>query len=164
MKKLFTLAFLALSISSGYAQNTLRQAFIEMPDSLFPYLTKNNRLDMLDFMDANMKAEVTNKLDNKSEMTALAADSIVLRLSPASAATFYLVPVEQEVDSAHFVIAVMRTYSLSEKYFERKTDFYSLRWYPLTKKPALSENWLLRLADTSTLLKRDEEIFNSSSK
>ncbi|MBR6998224.1 MAG: DUF3256 family protein, partial [Prevotella sp.] len=37
--------------------------FKAMPDSLMPYLTKNNRLDMIDFMEANMKAEITNQLE-----------------------------------------------------------------------------------------------------
>ena len=61
----------------------VRKLFAEMPDSVIPYLTKNNRLDLIDFMDSNMKAEVTNELGGKSLMTALTDDSLSLRLNDA---------------------------------------------------------------------------------
>ena len=58
------------------AQQTISEVFREMPDSLLPTLSKNNRLDMLDFMASGMKAEVTNRLGGRSEMTALTDDSM----------------------------------------------------------------------------------------
>ena len=48
----------------------LRDAFRQMPDSVMPTLTQNNRLDCLDFLDAGMKAEVRNRLGGTSVMTA----------------------------------------------------------------------------------------------
>ena len=45
---------------------TIRSLFTEMPDAVIPYLTKTNRLDFIDFMDSNMKAEVNNELEGKS--------------------------------------------------------------------------------------------------
>ena len=60
---------------------TMAALFKAMPDSLMPYLTKNNRLDMIDFMEANMKAEITNQLEGRTEMTALTADSLSLRMN-----------------------------------------------------------------------------------
>ena len=52
-----------------------------MPDSVVPHMTKNNRLDMMDFMDAKMKAEVTNKLGGKSEMTDMSASYMRITIS-----------------------------------------------------------------------------------
>ena len=57
------------------AQN-VREVFKSMPDSLAPYLTTNNRLDMIDFMDAKMKSVVTNLLEGETEMLALTDDSL----------------------------------------------------------------------------------------
>ena len=54
-----------------------------MPDSLVPYLTANNRLDLMDFMDAKMKAAVTNRLEGQTEMTFLSDDSLSIRMSNA---------------------------------------------------------------------------------
>ena len=82
MKKvLLVLLTLCFSMGSRAQEKTMAELFKVMPDSLLPYLTTNNRLDMLDFMEANMKAEVTNLLDGKSEMTALAPDSLSIRMN-----------------------------------------------------------------------------------
>ena len=43
----------------------------DMPDSIMPLLTKNDRLDFIDYLASNMKAEVTNRLGGKSEMTTI---------------------------------------------------------------------------------------------
>ena len=43
--------------SQASAQDLMiRDVFKQMPDSLMPYLSQNNRLDFIDFLDANMKA------------------------------------------------------------------------------------------------------------
>lgn len=72
-----------LSVLTTSAQTTIRDAFKAMPDSLMPYLTANNRLDLMDFMDAKMKAVVTNLLDGQTEMTFLSDDSLSIRMSEA---------------------------------------------------------------------------------
>ena len=51
--------FLCLTLTV-MSQTTMRDVFRQMPDSIVPYLTENNRLDFIDFIDSNMKAEVTN--------------------------------------------------------------------------------------------------------
>lgn len=79
-----TIALIACHVSlvTCHAQ-TMREAFTAMPDSLMPYLTKNNRLDMIDFMDAKMKAAVTNMLGGETVMTFLSDDSLAVRMSDA---------------------------------------------------------------------------------
>ena len=70
--------------SQASAQDLMiRDVFKQMPASLLPTLSENNRLDMLDFMDSKMKAEVTNRLGGKSEMTLLTDTTLSIRMSEA---------------------------------------------------------------------------------
>ena len=79
---LFFILYSLFFCVSASAQ-TVREAFKAMPDSLVPYLTANTRLDLMDFMDAKMKAAVTNLLDGQTEMTFLSDDSLSIRMSEA---------------------------------------------------------------------------------
>ena len=126
---------------------TMAALFKAMPDSLMPYLTKNNRLDMIDFMEANMKAEITNQLEGRTEMTALTADSLSLRMNETVRIDMKKVQVQTPVDSSLFVIKVWRNYQINEHQTEQIVDVYSSAW-------RLKESRLER----STLLKRDEDL------
>ena len=67
MRRVIVAALLALSASQMSGQRLeIRDVFKQMPDSLMPYLSQNNRLDFIDFLDANMKAEVKNRLGGTS--------------------------------------------------------------------------------------------------
>ncbi|MBQ5720997.1 MAG: DUF3256 family protein, partial [Bacteroidaceae bacterium] len=54
------------------------------PDSIFPLLTTNNRLDCIDLIENNMKATVKNKLEQKAEMTALTDSYLQIKPSERS--------------------------------------------------------------------------------
>ena len=59
MKRWITAILLVLMMGQASAQELkMRDVFKQMPDSLLPYLTQNNRLDFIDFMDSNMVAIV----------------------------------------------------------------------------------------------------------
>ena len=67
----FILIMLAMSGFSAFSQTKAKDVFATAPDSIFPLLTTNNRLDCIDLIENNMKATVKNKLEQKAEMTAL---------------------------------------------------------------------------------------------
>lgn len=92
MKKIFTLLFTALLSMHTWAQEA-KTAFINMPDSLMPLLTAVNRADFIDFLESNMKAEVTNKFNTNSEMTALTPSYIHIRMTDKSTWQMKLLPV-----------------------------------------------------------------------
>ena len=69
-----------LSFTEGMAQN-MKDIVRTMPDSIIPLLSLNNRLDFVDYIDSKMKAEVTNQLGGKSEMTTLTDDFAHIRVS-----------------------------------------------------------------------------------
>ena len=110
---------------------SLSDLFKCMPDSLLPYLSHNNRLDLLDFFEAGMEARVTNLFDGQTRLTALSADSLVLELSPSSSLSIRLCPVDAPIDSARQVLCLVGSVFLSPSECEQSTRFYSLRWRPL---------------------------------
>ena len=150
MKKvLLVLLTLCFSMGSRAQEKTMAELFKVMPDSLLPYLTTDNRLDMLDFMEANMKAEVTNLLDGKSEMTALAPDSLSIRMNSVLRIDMKVARVAEPVDSNTQIIRVIRTYTLNENQTERIVDVYSSVWRKLSS-----------VIVQSSLLKRDDELLS----
>lgn len=81
-KLLFYVGVLCTTVCAEAQQ--ARDYFTSMPDSVLPLLTEVNRADCIDFLDSHMKAEVTNRFNNKSEMTRLTTDFIEMHLSPSS--------------------------------------------------------------------------------
>ena len=78
---LFILSMFNVQCSILNAQTRIRDIYAEAPDSIFPLLTKNNRLDQIDFRENNMKADVKNKFEDHSELLILSEGYLKLQLS-----------------------------------------------------------------------------------
>ena len=113
----------AQTIGESAGAQTIAGLFKQMPEELMPYLTTNNRLDMIDFMDAHMKAEVTNLLEGKSEMTALSDSALTVRLSDALTVDMQLAT---RGDST--VVRLTKTYHTLSRQTEVVTYCYSTDW------------------------------------
>lgn len=111
------------------AQTKMKDVFLQMPDSLLPYLTENNRLDFIDFLESGMNAIVTNELGGKSEMYKLEDDYLSLNLNPSTFVTMHLMPVDELVDSCNQVICAIITFGHDIR--ESKVLVYSINWRPL---------------------------------
>src|SRR5574344_957229 len=71
-KRMCTCVCLALMAMHIQAQTPdIREIWKSVPQQVVPYLTENNKLDFLDFMDSKMTAKVHNALNGESEMTTL---------------------------------------------------------------------------------------------
>ncbi|MDD5895313.1 MAG: DUF3256 family protein [Prevotellaceae bacterium] len=91
-------------------QEKVADAFVAMPDSLLPCLTRNNRLDMVDFAAMAMKAEVTNKFDEPSELTRLTDSYLCLRVDSSCVVEMKLVPADTVLaDSSACKVFVLTT-------------------------------------------------------
>lgn len=131
IKKLLCIGLLAVvSMTAMADSDLLKTLFAEMPDTIIPYLTHNDRLDLMDFMDSDMKAEVNNNLGGKSQMTKLTPDTISIQLSEASKVDLYLMqlPAVAPIDSCTHAIMLVRTIGLEQEYTETETEFYSCCW------------------------------------
>ena len=87
--KTLLMAVLMVTAFPCAAQQKMRDVFLRMPDGLLPYLTENNRLDFIDFMDSGMKAVVNNELGGKSEMLSLRRYCRVLSVRRSIAPTSF---------------------------------------------------------------------------
>ena len=135
MKRFLIVSFLMSSLLSPCeAQTKMRDVFLQMPDSLLPYLTSNNRLDFIDFLDSGMKAGVANELGGKSEMLTLTDTTLTLQASAAKLVQMQLMPVSNPVDSCNQVVCVITTYGKDAP--ESRIAAYSVRWRKIDEIPS----------------------------
>ena len=142
---------------------SLSDVFKQMPDSLMPYLSANNRLDFIDFMDSNMKAEVTNQTGGTSEMTALTDDSLSIRMSDALRVDMLLFDLDEPVDTIRQVIVFFETFLSDSIYGESVSKTFSLDWQPVTRDIPFNEAQRKRLEplNLQNILKWSEDKLNN---
>ncbi|MGN0233287.1 MAG: DUF3256 family protein [Bacteroidaceae bacterium] len=107
-KRIHTFIMVIMTIQSlVWGQVTLRDAFANAPDEIFPLLTRNNRLDCMDFAESNVKMEVNNIADGKTRIDSLTQNYMRIRMTDRNRVEVYLQhPANQ--DSAR--ICLIRTY------------------------------------------------------
>ena len=147
-----TLLFCLLWAIGLSAQTTVRDLLKSMPDSIIPYLTENNRLDMVDFIESNMDAVVTNALGGKSQMLKLTDQYVSIQLSESSSIAMRLLDVPTPVDSLPQILCLVHTYDSGIR--ESTVTFYSLAW--LSRSQAAATRLLLMMSMFSATL-GDEE-------
>ena len=151
IKKTLLALFAATTLSQASAQSVqIRDAFREMPDSLMPYLSKNNRLDFIDFLDSGMKAEVKNQLGGTSEMLSIADDSLTIQMNPSL--RVHLLAMDS-------VVVMVETFLVDSIYGESRVHYYSASWKPI-EKPTLSEAQEQRIKrlELQNIVNRDDDL------
>lgn len=140
MKKvLFTLLISVFGIMASTAQTTdIRELFKQMPDSIFPYLTLNNRLDCIDFKESNMEARVANSFSGQTRMEVLNEHFISMWMNNAVTMQMRVLPTTSSVDDVKAVICMVTTYGTTVK--ESTVRFFSCKWRPLKTESYVSMN------------------------
>ena len=134
MRRWLLAIMVAMMIGQASAEDLMiRDVFKQMPDSLMPYLSQNNRLDFIDFIDSNMKAEVSNMTGGTSEMTALTGDSLSIRMSEALRVDMMLLNLDDPVDSIRQVIVFVETFLADSIYGESVCKTFTVDWKPVTR-------------------------------
>ena len=83
MKKIFLILLVTFSLLPLNAQN-MRQIWLEMPDSIIPYLNRSLRTELADYVTMGMKSEVMNALRDTTRIEKLTDDYILVQLSNAT--------------------------------------------------------------------------------
>ncbi|MBR6828139.1 MAG: DUF3256 family protein [Prevotella sp.] len=142
MKRRVLTFFLVMTAMVSSADSlTVRSLFQSMPDSLLPYLSRNNRLDFIDFIDSKMKAEVVNELGGTSEMTALTDDSLSIRLNAVSKVDMLLL----STTTQERTIVLIRTLGRENDLTESDVEYFTVQWQPITDKPTFDQTSQKRL-------------------
>ena len=121
MKKSILLMLLSCLALSMAAQD-MKSVFISMPDSITPLLTKVNKEDCVDFLDSNMKAEVSTRFGGTAEMKVLTDDYALIQTTPTSSLEMKLFPVNDSVK----VVCMVRTVCASA--CDSRIRFYASDW------------------------------------
>lgn len=122
--KRVTIAFIAfMTLFCGVIQaQDLRTLFIEMPDTLLPLLTNNDRRDMIDFWDARMSTPVVNRLDGKSRITELTNDFLSVELSRSSSMQIKML----KNVAGDTLLCIVNT--VGAEAYDSRIHFYNSRW------------------------------------
>ena len=139
----------------------IQDFFRQMPASLLPTLSENNRLDMLDFMASNMKAEVTNRLGGKSEMKVLTDSTLTIRVSDALTVELLLLRSENTDKN---LLCLIETFGRDSLSLDSQVRFFTPSWERLNEPPQLSvsDQNTISSKKVQTILKRDEEILKKN--
>lgn len=139
--KYFFLLFFLLVVSLVQAQK-MRDVFAEMPDDVLRVMTKNNRLDCIDFIENNMTTKVRNRLEGFSELKRLTSDYLDLSLTERTRVEMKLLPIADSLN----IIAVVKTFSGPMKM--STLTLYDAEWKRLPQKdyitfPQYEAYWVL---------------------
>lgn len=128
MKRLYLIYILCMCCWLGGRAQELRSLFVAMPDSVLPLLTKTNRMDCIDFLDSNMKAEVKNRFNNTSELKVLTKDYLELQLTSQSSVEMKLLPMNDSVK------VVCMVHTVCGPVCDSEITFYDTQWKRLPSK------------------------------
>ena len=82
MKNLLFIALATFFTNISQAKD-IREIWLSMPDSLISYLDKSKRIEMVDYIDMKVKADVKNALEGTSVMDTLTNEFLQVTLNEA---------------------------------------------------------------------------------
>ncbi|MCR4853189.1 MAG: DUF3256 family protein [Prevotella sp.] len=129
MKNIISTVFLLFLSQQLFAQNTsIRDAWVNMPDSMLVYLNQSMRKDHLDFYDMKVSSEVKNKLEGMSVMDTLTTDYVSFKMDQNVDLQIKML---QTPDSTKNIICLIKTLRAPEA--ESEVCFYTSEWVPLSE-------------------------------
>ena len=157
------LSILLLVGSLSLAATDIKDVFTAMPDSVLPTLSRNNRLDMIDFVLSGMKAEVNDVFDEKSTLDTLTADYLHITLSEAVKVEMKLLPSSRQLaDSTDHVVCVVMTYGI--KPIESNVQLFTSKWTALPSPIPSLGNQVASLSEVSDTLSLEVTSRNEENK
>ncbi len=153
MKRMTITIFLIAATVSAFAQRTMRDFIITMPDSLVEYLNTTKRTEMVDFYDMGVKAETFNLLQGSTVLDSLTLDYADISLNEAARMQLALLN-RQPADT---VLCMVRT--ILGEAPESEVHFFNSQWKSLDGHDFLDDvvpAQLMQRPDTMTVERYDE--------
>ena len=122
---------------------TMREVWIDMPDSITMYLTKSMRTELADYVDMKVSAATKNAIGDTVRIDTLTSDYLAIPLSESSKLEMKLLP----RDGSN-IICMVRTYYGTAA--ESIISFWQLDWQQLPdiSMPALENIELIKKPDS----------------
>lgn len=124
MKYLFIIATLLATPLISINAQSLRDLWIQMPDSIVAYLDMNIRTEMADFYQMKMKSSSKNMLEGSSAIDSLTSDYAHVQLNSNTTLQIKKLPTESS-----FVICLIKTFAAPEP--ESEISFFNSSWKPI---------------------------------
>lgn len=140
MNRYIVILLLTGLFSLGAQAKSMVEIWNAMPDSILPYIDRNHRLEMTEFIGMGLKGDVDNSLQGKSEMDTITADYIHLTLNENTVMQLKKLPYAHG-DS---IVCVVTTWSAPEG--ESQVRFFSQDWQPVSLGQPLTQHRLDSLA------------------
>lgn len=162
MKKYIVSFFLCMLSCAVSAQLYMRDVFAQLPDSVLPLMTKNNRLDCIDFIENGMEARVKNLFDDQVVLDSLTEDFLSIRTSDGS-----YVEMKLFTEGEKNLICVNRTYLGPSADSEVKVYDTSWKYVRAVSRPKLElllkkaeelQPWSTEMADTLRMVRAEAEV------
>lgn len=154
----------ALLAGDSISVSQIKDVFCQMPDSLLPSLSQNNRLDLIDFHLSGMKAEVENRFGGTSRMTSLTVDSLSLSLSECKRVDMLLFTLEDSIETGSQVVVFAETFLVDTLYGETVIRFYTTDWQPITRPLPLNQQQrrIIEILKMQNILKWSDKVLKNS--
>ena len=121
---LITFFCFLLSVPALRAQ-TMKELFVSMPDTLSLILTPVNRADCVDFIASGMRAQVTNRFNQTSEVTVLTDEYLHAQITENTVWEMRSLPMKDSLSVICFVKTIKAPIEDSH------IMFYTPNWQPL---------------------------------
>lgn len=133
---------------------TARRAFVEMPSGVLDMLSRNTRLDMLDYYDTDSIYKTSNNLRGQAWLEEVTPDFLSVRLSGASTMQFKVLPLK---DGRQILMTV---YTVGDEGAAKDSEieFYDARLNPLPTTKFFPEPRLADFFDTKGYQTRMKEV------
>lgn len=125
MKKIITLVAAIVMMTNAWAQKSMRDVFLSMPDSISTGLNGGLRKELVDYVGMGAEAKVRNLFQGTTFLDSINDEYASLRLNGAATMQMRLFRDSALGDSA---VCVVKTFMAPEA--ESEVRFYSLDWKP----------------------------------
>ena len=161
MKKIIILVCLFVFCTEVSAQLHMREVFAQLPDSVLPLMSKNNRLDCIDFIENGMEARVKNHFGDPVVLDSLTHDYLLLHTSESGYVEMRLL-----LKASDTLLCVNRTYLGSVADSEVRVYDTLWRFVVVVQRPDFAQffkpsaddgQWQVEELDTLRMIRSEAE-------
>lgn len=128
MTRKFILSSAFMAVCTVSQAQDMKEIFTEMPDSILPLLSRNDRLDCVDFIENGIENTVINALKGQSRLTFLSPSIAKVQLSEQVEVQLNKLNTSTQNDGDYIICMI---HSVKANICNSVIKFYNKDWKPL---------------------------------